>query len=47
MIRNTKSNEERKMQIVEDDVNPMKEEALRDLNPITEFCIYTNNLIFE
>jgi len=28
------------MQIVDDEVEPMKEEVLRDLNPITEFCNY-------
>ena len=42
MVKKTKLNEERKMQIVEDEVDPMKEEELRDLNPITEICNYSN-----
>ncbi len=40
MIKNTKLNEEMTIRIVENKVELRREDVLRDLNPITEFCNY-------
>lgn len=37
MIKNVKSNEERSMPIALDDVEPIKEEVIRILKPVTEY----------
>ena len=47
MIKNTKINEEMTMRIVENKVELRREDVLRDLNPITEFCNYPKQRQYE